>query len=50
MRAGLRFLRLEASSPALRDTEAYFPMKDSAWIEARDRSAIDLRSGWGGDG
>jgi len=27
VRSELRFLRLEASSPALRDTETYFPVR-----------------------
>lgn len=46
----LRFLRLEASSPALRETEAYLPIELSVQTEVTDRSAAGLRDDWGGDG
>ena len=34
----VRFLRLEASSPALRDTETYLPVRNSVRMEVADRS------------
>ena len=40
VRSELRFLRLEASSPALNNTEAYFPMRVSVRIEVVDRCGL----------
>lgn len=50
VRPELRFLRLEASSPALSDTEAYFPMRVSMRMGVIDRLVVDVRGGWVVDG
>ena len=49
LRSELRLLRLEASSPALRDIETYLPPSGSVRMEETDRSAIDFLGDWGGE-